>query len=366
MLNVAGHDFKARLCIFHINPSTVCPEPHTSVIWSVTTQADHKVNKPISCTTQRNKEANQIVRNLMTVPADAIIGDIGAPKNMHHLVIWTYAFHFFGVNIRGLLTDYEGKWPTQLHWNLQHTKAHASTTFWSLWIWCLSRVTNGLKLSDARQLYMTVSVPGFTYGSEVWYTPTFKLTGTGKMKGSVAMTNKLCSTQHKVAKTVTRVLSSTTRDILDTHTNLFPIDLLFRKILFRATICIYMLPQSHPLYAAIREAVHRSIRHHCLLLHNLLLIANISPNSVETISTVRHSPGHTEAFRSFICSSKEQALEKIEVIEHAHPVQVFCDGSGFKGGVGALAVLYIDNHIIKVLHYHLGLEKEHTVYKLKV
>ena len=167
MLNVAGHDFKARLCICHINPSTVCPEPHTSVIRSVTTQADHKVNKPISCTTQRNEEANQIVRNLMTVPADAIIGDIGAPKNMHHLVIWTYAFHFFGVNVRGLLTDYEGKWLTQLCWNLQHTKAHASTTFWSLWIWCLSRVTNGLKLSDARQLYMTVSVPGFTYGSEV-------------------------------------------------------------------------------------------------------------------------------------------------------------------------------------------------------
>ena len=47
----------------------------------------------------------------------------------------------------------------------------------------------------ARQLYTMVSVPGFTYGAEVWYTPTFKLAGAGKMKGSVAITNKLRSTQ---------------------------------------------------------------------------------------------------------------------------------------------------------------------------
>src|ERR1700679_1106051 len=61
-----------------------------------------------------------------------------------------------------------------LRWNLQHAKAHASATFWSSRIWRLSTTTSGLKPKDARQLYMTVSVPGFTYGAEVWYTPTFK------------------------------------------------------------------------------------------------------------------------------------------------------------------------------------------------
>jgi hypothetical protein len=131
----------------------------------------------------------------------------------------------------------------RLRWNLQHAKAHASATFWSSRIWCLSRFTNGLKPSDARQLYMTVSVPGFTYGAEVWYTPTFKTAGAGKMKGSVMITNKLRSTQRKVAKTITGALSSTAGDILDVHANLFPIDLLFRKILFRAAIRICSLPQ---------------------------------------------------------------------------------------------------------------------------
>ena len=106
-----------------------------------------------------------------------------------------------------------------------------------------------------------------------------------------------------------------------------------------------------------------TVMRHRSPLHNLLQLANISPNSVETVSAVRRSPGYTEAFKSFICSSKEQALEKIEIIERAHPVQVFCDGSGFEGGIGASAVLYIDNLVDKILHYHLGSEKEHTVYE---
>jgi hypothetical protein len=55
-----------------------------------------------------------------------------------------------------------------LRWHLQHAKAHASATFWSSRIWRLSKVTSRIKPGKARQLYMTVSVPGFTYGAEVW------------------------------------------------------------------------------------------------------------------------------------------------------------------------------------------------------
>ena len=94
-----------------------------------------------------------------------------------------------------------------LQWKFQHAKAHASATFWTLRIWCLSTPSNGLKPSNARQLYTTVSVPGFIYGAEVWYTPATKLEGGKKMKGSVAVTNKLRSTQRKAAKTITGALS---------------------------------------------------------------------------------------------------------------------------------------------------------------
>jgi hypothetical protein len=172
----------------------------------------------------------------------------------------------------------------------------------------------------------------------------------------VAIINKLRSTQRKAAKTITGALNTTAGDVLDVHANLFPVDLLLNKILFRAAICICSLPQSHPLHGAIHKAARRSIKRHRSPLHNLLQLTGLSPNDVETISVVRRSPDYAEAFDSFICGTKDQALENAKNLERLHPVQVFCDGSGFEGGVGAVAVLYVDNCVDKVLHYHLGSE----------
>jgi hypothetical protein len=47
------------------------------------------------------------------------------------------------------------------------------------------------------------------------------------------------------------------------------------------------------------------------------------------------------------------------------PFQVYCDGSGFKGGIGVLVVLYIWDREVKVLHYFLGTDKQHIVYGAK-
>ena len=145
-------------------------------------------------------------------------------------------------------------------------------------------------------------------------------------------------------------MSTTAGDVLDVHTNLYPINLLLDNILFKAAIRICSLSQSHPLHNTIRKAARHSVKHHCSPLHNLLQLAKLSPNNVETISAVRHSPGYVESFNTYICGTKDQALEDTKKIEHLHPVQVFCDGSGFEGGVGAAAVLYVDNHIVKVEH----------------
>jgi len=41
----------------------------------------------------------------------------------------------------------------------------------------------GIKPNEASQLYTMVSVPGFTYGAEVWYTPIFKPMGISINKG---------------------------------------------------------------------------------------------------------------------------------------------------------------------------------------
>src|ERR1700730_17085242 len=100
-----------------------------------------------------------------------------------------------------------------------------------------------------------------------------------------------------------------------------------------------LAPQNTPAPLPIRNAARRQVKCHHPPLHNLLRLANIAPDDVETISAVRRSPGYRTSFTSFICNSKEQALAKAEVIEYTHPVQVYCDGSGFEGGIGAAAVL---------------------------
>ena len=56
-------------------------------------------------------------------------------------------------------------------------------------------------------------------------------------------------------------------------------------------------------------------------------------------------------------------LDKAEAIESTHLVQVFCNGSGFAGGIGASAVLFVNNQVTETLHYHLGSDTKHTVYK---
>ena len=45
------------------------------------------------------------------------------------------------------------------------------------------------------------------------------------------------------------------------------------------------------------------------------------------------------------------------------PVRIYSDGSGFKGGIGASALPYINEQLVKVLRAHLGSSLEHTVYE---
>ena len=87
-----------------------------------------------------------------------------------------------------------------------------------------------------KQLYNTIAVPRFMYGAEVWYTYLHKPEGANKTRGSVVITKKLRLLQCKVVKAITGGLSSTAGDILDVHTYILPIDLLFCKLLFRAAL----------------------------------------------------------------------------------------------------------------------------------
>ena len=117
-----------------------------------------------------------------------------------------------------------------------------------------------MKAKGLRQLYLTVSVPGITYGVEVWYTAICQPSDRARKIGSIVITNKLKSTQRKVAKTITGALSTTAGDVLDIHSFLLPVDLMIRKIQFRATSRICALPASHLLYKVVRRAASRPVK----------------------------------------------------------------------------------------------------------
>ena len=219
----------------------------------------------------------------------------------------------------------------RLRWTLQHAKVLASATFWSSQVWRIAKASNGLSIKDTRQLYNTVSVPGFTYAAEVWYTGLHKPSEGSNMKGLVAITNKLKSMQCKVAIAITGALSSTAGDILDAHANILPIDLLFHKVLFRATVRILSLPASHPLHAAVRKANRHQVKRHRSPLHNLLFLSKLKPGDVETIYPIRRKPNYVPSFTQYILGSKDDALLAANIAHATYDYKVYSDGSGFEG-----------------------------------
>ncbi len=69
-------------------------------------------------------------------------------------------------------------------------------------------------------------------------------------------------------------------------------------------------------------------------------------------------------FTISIPASKEASITEDNVARES--VKIYSDGSAFKGKVGAAAVLTCPGHPHKILHYHLGLETEHTVHEAEL
>ena len=142
-----------------------------------------------------------------------------------------------------------------LQWTSRHVKVVANVPFWASKVWQLTKVASGMKAKELRQLYLTVSVPGITYAAEVWYTGVYQPSGHTRKKGLVVITNKLRSTQCKVEKTITWALATMADDVLDVHTFLLLLDLMFSKVLFGASSCVCTLLDAHLLYKVVQRAV---------------------------------------------------------------------------------------------------------------
>jgi len=164
---------------------------------------------------------------------------------------------------------------------------------------------------------------------------------------------------------LTRALSTTAGDTLEAHTNLLPVDLLFNKVTFRAAACIASLPLAHPLSSPSRRAAKRFVKRHHSPLHNLFGLLHIVLHIVEMICPTRHRPNYTPAFTTSIPLDKPTALVQA-IASHDTKISINCDGSGYKGGIGASAVFYVNSVEKRSLQYHLSSDTEHTVYEAEI
>jgi hypothetical protein len=102
---------------------------------------------------------------------------------------------------------------------------------------------------------------------------------------------------------------------------------------------------------------------HCSSLHKLTRHFNIIPDLIETLIPSRRHPSSANPWTTHIAKSKEEAVEEHEQLEDR--IQIFSDGSGFKGKFGAAAILFHAGKSPRTLRYHLGMDKEHTVFEAK-
>ncbi|KAF5378885.1 hypothetical protein D9615_006982 [Tricholomella constricta] len=254
----------------------------------------------------------------------------------------------------------------KLRWTAHYQKVIASSAWWSFQVARLSKISGGMPPHRIRQLYNTVAVPAFTYAADVWYTGIHNSPSGKKRVGSVAVTKKLTPVQRHAAKLVTGSLSTTAGDVLDAHTNLLPVDLLYHKILQRAAVRLASLPDTHPLHSPVRKAAKRYVKRHRSPLHSLFFLTGIDPSLVETVSSTRRRPNYAPSFSTHIEDSKETALVEANRIFRLAPTSVHCDGSGYEGGVGASAVLFVNGLEKASLKYHLGPITKHTVYEAEI
>lgn len=85
---------------------------------------------------------------------------------------------------------------------------------------------------------------------------------------------------------------------------------------------------------------------------------------MEKKEAVRYEASWDPDLEIRICESKEDAMELLQMDDS--DAQSFGDGSGYRGGVGAAAVLFMDGEEIEAVRFRLGTDDDHEVYEAEI
>ena len=249
----------------------------------------------------------------------------------------------------------------ELRWKEQTAAAIGKGREWLRQCSRLAKTSGGVSGGHMRRLYLSVVKPRMLYGADVFLGPALR-NGTIKNKqGTRAALNKLAAIQRSAAIMIVGGLRTSPTDTLDIHANLLPFHLLVDKVRFQAALRLATLPTSHPLHNHIRQAARRFVEKHHSPLHKLMYKFKLKPDLMEKIEAVRQGPKWEPDTALRVAESKEMAKEEDRMDENS--IKVYTDGSGYKGNIGAAAVLYRNGVIKRKRRMRLGSMKHHTVYE---
>ncbi|THU94079.1 hypothetical protein K435DRAFT_669085, partial [Dendrothele bispora CBS 962.96] len=255
----------------------------------------------------------------------------------------------------GVLVDEE------LRWKQQHALMVRHGQTWVTQFRRVAKIAEGMTAQHIRQLYKSKAVPRMLYGACVMLATQTRPRKDGKLVKS-SIVSKLTSIQRKAALIITGALSTTATDLLDLHAGLLPLPLEIKRHRHRDAARLCTLPDTHPLSQQLqRAAKHPRMTRHISLLHDLLHGFGLKPSQLETRKPVRFNAQWDPGLETYIWGDEDTAVEACDTDDA--DLQFFTDGSGYKGGIGASAVMYWDGEEIDAIRYRLGSNLHHEVYE---
>ena len=249
----------------------------------------------------------------------------------------------------------------ELRWKEQVASAIGKGREWLRQCSRLAKMSGGVSGHHMRKLYLAVVRPRMLYGADVFLGPALHRDSFRNKKGSHAALNKLAAIQRSVVMLIVGGLHMSPTDTLNMHTNLLPFHLMVNKARFQAALRLATLPTSHPLHKPVNQAALRFVKRHHSPLHELMHRFKLKPQRMEKIAASRQGPKWEPDLAIQIAGSKEVA--KVKDLADETMIKVYMDGSGFKGSIGAVAVLYHNGVLKSRRRMLLGSVKNRTVYK---
>ena len=139
--------------------------------------------------------------------------------------------------------------------------------------------------------------------------------------------------------------------------------LLFLKALTRSATRLIALPNTHLLYGPTRHCLKRTAKRHSSPINVLFQTTHIKVKSYETILPARRRRDYELLANVHIDNNRTTAITNAKAITRP---AAFTDGPGLDEKIGAIVVLMLNDTVLCSLHYHLGKETEHTVYKAEI